>query len=181
MTGFVLCIHSRNPIAVPASNLHSSIFIRSHPRLNPSLARPLLTRGSKMLLSRGMSQPVKLSDALVLDARLAAEGFERSIAGQVEFWARLGRAIEPLLQGAQALALSRNAAAFPLSSCIKTVDSPEGRRRVSEFLLSQPYPHYEPVADSPGLLVRIEENGRRTVGRFVNREFVPVKAKAARR
>ena len=38
-----------------------------------------------------MSQPVKLSDALVLDARLAGEAVERSIAGQVEFWARLGR------------------------------------------------------------------------------------------
>jgi hypothetical protein len=33
-----------------------------------------------------MSQPVKLSDALVLDARLAAEVQERSIAGQVEYW-----------------------------------------------------------------------------------------------
>ena len=45
-----------------------------------------------------MSQPVKLSDALVLDARLAGQALERSIAGQVEFWARLGRAIEPLLE-----------------------------------------------------------------------------------
>ncbi|MBX9692585.1 MAG: ParD-like family protein [Cyanobacteria bacterium] len=41
-----------------------------------------------------MSQPVKLSDELVLDARLVSELGERSIAGQIEFWARLGRAIE---------------------------------------------------------------------------------------
>ena len=40
---------------------------------------------------QAMSQPVKLSDSLVLDARLAGEAVERSIAGQVEFWARLGR------------------------------------------------------------------------------------------
>ena len=39
-----------------------------------------------------MSQPVKLSDSLVLDARLASEVVERSIAGQIEFWARVGRA-----------------------------------------------------------------------------------------
>ena len=38
-----------------------------------------------------MSQPVKLSDGLVLDARLTGEVFQRSIAGQIEFWARLGR------------------------------------------------------------------------------------------
>ena len=44
-----------------------------------------------------MSQAVKLSDALVLDARVAGEVVERSIAGQVEFWARLGRSVEVLL------------------------------------------------------------------------------------
>jgi hypothetical protein len=42
----------------------------------------------------GVSQPVKLSGSLVLDARLAGETVERSIAGQVEFWARLGRSVE---------------------------------------------------------------------------------------
>jgi hypothetical protein len=38
-----------------------------------------------------MSQPVKVSEALLLDARLAGEAPERSIAGQIEYWARLGR------------------------------------------------------------------------------------------
>ncbi len=128
-----------------------------------------------------MSQPVKLSDALVLDARLAGKTVERSIAGQVEFWARIGRAIEPLLQGTQVVALCRNAATHPLSECLKSVDSPAGRRRVTEFLQSQPWPHYEPHPDQPGVLVRIEANGKRTVGRFVNRQFQPVKVKATGR
>ena len=91
-----------------------------------------------------MSQPVKLSDALVLDARLAGEALERSIAGQVEFWARLGRAVEPLLQGAQALALCRDAAAQPLSACLDSVDSPAGRRRVVEFLEPRRFVHVDP-------------------------------------
>ena len=128
-----------------------------------------------------MSQPVKLSNALVLDARLAGEAFERSIAGQVEFWARLGRAVEPLLQGVQALALCRNAAAHPLSVCLDSVNSPDGRRRVAEFLRTQPYPHYEPAPDSPGVLVRIEADGKRTRGRFVNRQFQTAKTKPAKR
>jgi len=128
-----------------------------------------------------MSQPVKLSDALVLDARLAGEVLERSIAGQVEFWARLGRAVEPLLQGTQALALSRNAAARPLSACLAEVDSPQGRDRVVQFLQTQPYPHYEAAPNAPGLLVRIEANGRRTLGRFVNREFVAARSGRAKR
>ena len=33
-----------------------------------------------------MSQPVKISDELILDARLTAEIAERSIAGQIEIW-----------------------------------------------------------------------------------------------
>ena len=123
-----------------------------------------------------MSQPVKLSDALVLDARLAGETVERSIAGQVEFWARIGRALEPLLQGDQVLALCRNAGARPLSECLKSADSPEGHKRVSSFLQSQPFPHYEPHPGKRGLLVRIDANGKRTVGRFVNRRFQMVKA-----
>ncbi len=125
----------------------------------------------------GMSQPVKLSDALVLDARLAGKTVERSIAGQVEFWAKIGRAVESLLQGEQVLALCRNAAARPLSACLKSVDSSEGRRRVSDYLHNQPYPHYEPHPEKTGLLIRIEANDKRTVGRFVNREFQPVQAK----
>lgn len=125
-----------------------------------------------------MSQPVKLSDALVLDARIAGEVVERSIAGQVEYWAKLGRAIEQLIQAPQVLALCRKAAARPLSECLEMVDSPEGRQQVADFLKTQPFPHYEPHPDKPGLLVRIEENGHRTVGRFVNRRFEAVKTKA---
>ena len=123
-----------------------------------------------------MSQPVKLSDKLVLDARLTGEAAERSIAGQIEFWAKLGRAIEPLLQGVHAMALCRAGSAKPVSALLDSVDSPEGRRRVAEHLNTQPYPHYEP-ADTPGLLVRVTADGKRTLGRFVNRQFQAVKSR----
>ena len=121
-----------------------------------------------------MSQPVKVSDALLLDARVAGEIVERSIAGQIEFWAKIGRALEPLLRGDQLLALCRAGNVKPLSACLESVDSPAGRQRVFEHLKSRPYPHYE-AADSPGLLVRIEADGKRAVGRFVNRQFQAVK------
>ena len=118
-----------------------------------------------------MSRPVKRSDVLILDARLTAEITERSIAGHIEFWAQLGRAIEPLLEGSRALALRRADAAIPLSGCLALVDSVAGRRRVVEYLESRPFPHYEPIPGSPGLLVRVAGDGSRTVGRFVGREF----------
>jgi hypothetical protein len=61
------------------------------------------------------------------------------------------------------------------------VDSPAGRHRVAGFLRTQPYPHYEPAPAAPGLLVRIEADGNRTLGRFVNRQFQAAKTKPARR
>jgi hypothetical protein len=91
-----------------------------------------------------MSQRVRLSDALVLDARIIGELAGRSIACQVEFWARLGRSIEPLLRGDQAWALCRDAAARPLSECLKSVDTAKGRKRLNSYFASLPFPHYEP-------------------------------------
>ncbi|MFO0913485.1 MAG: hypothetical protein U0795_11050 [Pirellulales bacterium] len=114
---------------------------------------------------------MKLSDALVLDARLTAELSERSIAGQIEFWARLGKAIEPILSGRSAREL-RQASNQPLSELLRTASLVEGDRRLTEYLQSRPFPHFEPAADRPGYLVRIEQDGTRTVGRFVQREFV---------
>ncbi len=101
---------------------------------------------------------------------------QRSIAGQIEFWARLGRAIETLLRGDQMLALCKAGKARPLSGCLESMDSAEGRYRLADHLKSLPYPHYEAVPGSAGLLIRIEANGKRITGRFVNRKFQAVKA-----
>ena len=62
-------------------------------------------------------------------------------------------------------------AARLLSSLLESVDSPVGRHRVTDYLATEPFPHYEAAPGRSGLLVRIEADGRRTVGRFVNRRF----------
>jgi hypothetical protein len=128
-----------------------------------------------------MSQPVKLSDALVLDARLTGRTAERSIAGQIEFWAKLGRAVEPLIQGVQSMALSRAAEARPLSECIVAVGTARGEQQRAEYLGTLPYPHYEPAPSAPGLLIRIAEDGTRHTGRFVNRKFKVLKPRTRQR
>ncbi|MGA2350608.1 MAG: hypothetical protein ABSF70_09275 [Terracidiphilus sp.] len=126
-----------------------------------------------------MSQPVKLSDGLVLDARIAGEAQERSIAGQVEFWAKLGRFMELLLDGRQVLTLCRNASVQPLSEALASVDTRAGRKRVEDLLENGPYPHFKQHPDHAGLLVRTDKNGEQTVGRFVNRLFTTVEAGAS--
>lgn len=124
-----------------------------------------------------MAQPVKLSEDLVLDARLIGEVAQRSIAGQVEYWARLGRAAESLLRAEQALKLKRRGDAKPLAACLEAAATPEGRERLTSHLESRPFPHYEASAEHPGLLVRIDEDGTRTLGRFVQRVFTPVESR----
>jgi len=119
-----------------------------------------------------MSQPVKLSDELVLEARTVGADLERSIAAQVEFWAGLGRSIEPLLRGDRALALKRAGAARSLTEMVSSVDSDEGQERLRSYLNARPFPHFEACSGQPGMLVKIDEDGTRTRGRFVNSVFV---------
>lgn len=124
-----------------------------------------------------MGQPVKLSDALVLDARVVGEAAERSIASQIEFWARVGKAVEGVLRGDRVLQLKRRGEVAPLSELLKSVDSKTGRERVKAQQATRPYPHFEQAPGKPGLLVKIDEDGKRTVGRFVNRTFRPADRK----
>ncbi|HZX93133.1 MAG TPA: hypothetical protein VFE90_01345 [Myxococcales bacterium] len=120
-----------------------------------------------------MSQPVKVSDELLLDARLAGEASERSIAGQIEYWAKLGRAVEMHLRAPQALRLKRDGEARPLSELLASVGTAAGRKRLASHLDHRPFPHFEAVPGGRGLVVKIDQEGARTVGRFVNREFRP--------
>jgi hypothetical protein len=120
-----------------------------------------------------MGQPVKLSDSLIRDARLSAESAERSLAGQIEFWAGLGRAIEPLLGLDRVIALRKQGMAKPLSECLNLIGSAAGTGELKKVLASLPFPHYEAAPGRPGYVVRIEQDGSRRVGRFAGRRFVP--------
>jgi len=119
-----------------------------------------------------MGQPVKLSDQLVLDARQVGRVAERSIAGQIEFWAAIGRAVEPLLRTDRVLALKRLGTEKPLSECLKAPGTPDGNKQLSQTLQENPYPHYRPAPGKAGFLLRVEEDGTETCGRFYNRKFI---------
>lgn len=121
-----------------------------------------------------MGQPVKLSDELVDDARAVIPFSQRSIAGQIEFWAGLGKSIEPLLRGDRALSLQMAGVERPLSQLLSEVETAKGRKRLEATLTRRPYPHYKPVVGDPDLICRIEEDGSETVGRFVGRQFKAV-------
>ena len=121
-----------------------------------------------------MGQPVKLSDELVNDARAVVPFSQRSIAGQIEFWAGLGKSIEPLLRGDRALSLQMAGGERPLSELVAEVQTTKGRKRLEAILNKRPFPHFKSVVGHPELICRIEENGSETIGRFVGRVFSAV-------
>ena len=82
-----------------------------------------------------------------------------------------------MLRTDEVLRLKQRGGVRPLSECLESVDTDKGRRRLGAYLASRPYPRFEPAPGRPGFLVKIDEDGTRRVGRFVNREFKAVKAK----
>jgi ParD-like antitoxin of type II bacterial toxin-antitoxin system len=76
-----------------------------------------------------MGQSVRLSDEIVADARLKSDIFQRTIGGQVEFWARLGQSTESLLNGQNLRTLLQNNSAGPPSDTVDNVERAEGHER----------------------------------------------------
>ncbi len=119
-----------------------------------------------------MSQPVRLSDEIMADARLASDVLDRSIAGQIEHWARLGQTLERHLNLVQVLALKQSGKTRSLKQLLDAVGTEEGQQRLQQHLNSLPYPHYSADPDSPGIFIRTLATGEQSRGKFVKRQFV---------
>lgn len=132
-----------------------------------------------------MGLSVKLSDDLVRSARLEAEASDRSIAGQIEHWAKLGCAVENALKHADIGALKRSGGdlrqAFPsavqqeqVRRTLETIALSADRTPTLHMLMEKTLPSYGTDPAYPGLIVRFDADGAKTPGRFVNRQFVPI-------
>lgn len=136
-----------------------------------------------------MGMPVKLSDELVQLAREEAKAADRSITAQIEHWASLGRSLENALRHQDLLALKTSGgdldAAFAdivtqravlavLNDVAAGVDPDVARALKAGRVVYQSDP------SGSGDIMRIETNGRRTLGRFENRRFVAVDEGASR-
>jgi hypothetical protein len=124
-----------------------------------------------------MSQPVKLSDELVLKARVAGAAMQRSIAGQVEFWASLGMEMERVMNGSQVQKVREQSVAAKMSHALESVNEPEGRARLEAYLASTPFPHFKPHPEKPRVYFREDADGTIMEGRFVGRDFVKLSEK----
>ncbi len=50
----------------------------------------------------------------------------------------------------------------------------ERRESLRAFMATQPFPHFEGVLGKKGVLVKVDADGTRTMGRFVGRDFRPI-------
>jgi hypothetical protein len=121
--------------------------------------------------------PVKLSDDLVRDARQEAEAADRSLTSQIEHWARLGRKVEKVLRHEEVLEIKRAGDAPPAPPMRRAVlaslrrIASDGTRTELAAALRKGRTVYQDAGD--GRVERIERDGTRTVGRFMNRRFTP--------
>jgi len=138
-----------------------------------------------------MGTPVKLSGTLVEAARGEAAAADRSLTAQIEHWATIGRAVEKLVPQAALASLKRlggGGAATPamirreaVGRLLGDLARSDDRGLARRHLKALGGPRYGTDPKHPGLLVRIEADGTRTLGRLEGREFVAVPRERARR
>lgn len=132
------------------------------------------------------STAIKISEALANDARAAAADADRSLTGQIEHWARIGKAFEPNFS-ARLIAILKKS-----GGDLSAIEDEREREEVLEALaslrLEPPFlstteelsrttgPKFEVDPRNPDGIVQIQADGTRVAGRFVNRAFVPTTA-----
>ncbi len=127
-----------------------------------------------------MSTAIKVSESLAEEARTAAQDADRSLTGQVEHWARLGKAIEPLLTTKTITALKKWSDLTPEEEAVE-------KQRLLEALEQFSHAPARVLRDRLGLagqtlyevdpsdserIIQVLPDGRRVRGQFVDRVFV---------
>ncbi|HEY7700484.1 MAG TPA: hypothetical protein VIE88_18800 [Vicinamibacteria bacterium] len=129
---------------------------------------------------------MKIADELVEEARETAALANRSIAKQIEHWARLGRAVEQLVKTADVMAFKARLAdpqdaakavraRVALERLVQALADRMDRDAARRFILDTGKPVYEAVPARPDLVSQVWPDGRRMLGRFVDQEFVAEK------
>jgi hypothetical protein len=128
-----------------------------------------------------MSTAIKVSETLAEEARAAAIDADRSLTGQLEHWARLGKAVEPLFNSAMVSVLKRcggdlskideeaeKAKVLEVFERFRQLPSEDLRKEIGLDQIDL----YEADPDRPGGLIRIKPDGTREHGKRVGLEFV---------
>jgi type II secretory pathway component PulJ len=81
--------------------------------------------------------PVRLSEALTVRARAAAETLERSLTEQVEHWARLGQVVEDAIHAATVQRLKARSHDPDLQARLAVAKTSEGQAKAVQLIKSR--------------------------------------------
>ena len=143
-------------------------------------------------MQTGKQMVVKLSDQMVIrDVRSEAQVSDRSMAGQVEHWVKIGQAVEAILGNAEVKVLKENIPFFLkqvsaesveskiVSTVTRIMMSPE-RESVKAKILAPGVPVYEADPAHPGKVIRIMPDRTKASGRVKDGVFTSSPVHAAR-
>jgi hypothetical protein len=125
---------------------------------------------------------IKISAELAAATRLAAKAADRSLTGQIEHWAKIGRAAEEKLTAGAISALKQNSAGTQgaheksweeLVSALESVHQGDHFAATRTYLTELRQPLYEADPTDPEGIIQVKPDGSRTPGRMVKRQFVP--------
>ncbi|MEM9280705.1 MAG: hypothetical protein AAGA96_02670 [Verrucomicrobiota bacterium] len=129
------------------------------------------------------STAVKIKADLFEEAREAAATDDRSLTGQIEHWAKLGKSVESILSTPMIAALKKSGgdpekltSPEERDQILKAISALREKPRYAEtkqFLQGSETPLYETDPNDPTKVVRVEADGTRTPGELVGREFRP--------
>lgn len=143
-------------------------------------------------MQTGKQMVVKLSDQGVIRyVKSEARVSDRSMAGQVEHWVKIGQAVEAILGNAEVKVLKENLPFFLkqvstqsveskiVSSVTQIMMSPD-REAVKAKILAPGVPVYEADPAHPGKVIRIMPDGTRASGRVKDGVFTSSPVRVAR-
>jgi hypothetical protein len=121
-----------------------------------------------------MTIPLRIDSKLVHRARSAGALADRTPTAQIEHWAKLGIALEPVLSGGSIARVKQAARIEDLGQIVAISQTAAGQERVRALIQQHGGPVYEADPEDPTLVVERRPDGTYRRGRFENRQFRPV-------
>jgi hypothetical protein len=127
------------------------------------------------------TRSLRIDESLVIQAQRHARVEHRSINGQVEYWAKLGKAIASKISMADAFAVIQglkeihleNPKSIPIDTetVLKTLEADRAQGFSDKPITSAPF-YFEASIRKPGFLDKVDTvTGERQTGRFQNGNF----------
>lgn len=128
--------------------------------------------------------PVRLEASLMKSAAIAGDVFKRSAVEQVEYWAAIGRVVDPTITANDLLALKAGLIQVKLEkkkgvfvdapSLLAEIDATRQSGSLQDDIAPN-FPKYQASIAYPGYLEQVSDDGRIVVGQFEDGAFKAVK------